>query len=211
MDAYLDAASAAVTEMGGKVAKKLAYGLLALFGYPAAQENDSERAVRAALATQRALTELNRMNTDVSRPALAAGIAIDSGPVVIDAAGPIFGEVSNIVAQAQALAEPGAVVVTARVQRQVAGLFVVNERGSHQLKGVPDAVTLYRIVRATSGGHPRPNYHRLIARAVKGLDRSTAEARQAVYERARKAVGRAIALQPARTLEGGHRQGVPRP
>jgi class 3 adenylate cyclase len=196
VDAYLDAASAAVTEMGGTVAKKLAYGLLALFGYPAAQENDSERAVRAALATQRALTELNRIN--VGRPALAAGIAIDSGPVVIDAAGPIFGEVSNIVAQAQALAGPGAVVVTARVQRQVAGLFVVDERGSHRLKDVPEAVTLYRIVRATSGEHPRPNYHRLIVRAVNGLDMSTAEARQAVYERARKAaVARLRFNQPA--------------
>jgi class 3 adenylate cyclase len=196
VDAYLDAASAAVTEMGGKVAKKLAYGLLALFGYPAAQENDSERAVRAALATQRALTELNRIN--VGRPALAAGIAIDSGPVAIDAAGPILGEVSNIVAQAQALAGPGAVVVTARVQRQVAGLFVVNERGSHRLKGVPEAVTLYRIVRATSGEHPRPNYHRLIVRAVNRLDMSTAEARQAVYERARKAaVARLSFNQPA--------------
>ena len=200
VDAYLDAASAAVTEMGGKVAKKLAYGLLALFGYPAAQENDSERAVRAALATQRALTELNRIN--VGRPALAAGIAIDSGPVVIDAAGQIFGEVSNIVAQAQALAGPGAVVVTARVQRQVAGLFVVNERGSHRLKDVPEAVTLYRIVRATSGEHPRPNYHRLIVRAVNGLDMSTAEARQAVYERARKAaVARLSFNQPALSKE----------
>ena len=196
VDAYLDAASAAVTEMGGKVAKKLAYGLLALFGYPAAQENDSERAVRAALATQRALTELNRIN--VGGPALAAGIAIDSGPVVIDAAGPIFGEVSNIVAQAQALAGPGAVVVTARVQRQVAGLFVVNERGSHRLKGVPEAVTLYRIVRATSGEHPRPNYHRLIVRAVNRLDMSTAEARQAVYQRARKAAVAQLSFnQPA--------------
>ena len=196
VDAYLDAASAAVTEMGGKVAKKLAYGLLALFGYPAAQENDSERAVRAALATQRALTELNRIN--VGRPALAAGIAIDSGPVVIDAAGPIFGEVSKIVAQAQALAGPGTVVVTARVQRQVAGLFVVNERGSHRLKGVPEAVTLYRIVRATSGEHPRPNYHRLIVRAVNRLDMSTAEARQAVYERARKAAVAQLSFnQPA--------------
>jgi hypothetical protein len=29
-------------------------------------------------------------------------------------------------------------VVTARVQRQVAGLFVANERGSYQLKGVPE-------------------------------------------------------------------------
>jgi class 3 adenylate cyclase len=44
---YLDAASAAVTEMGGKVAKKLGDGLMPLFGYPVAQENDPERAVRA--------------------------------------------------------------------------------------------------------------------------------------------------------------------
>ena len=48
--------------MGGKVAKKLGDGLMALFGYPVAQENDAERAVRAALAIQRSLTELNRKN-----------------------------------------------------------------------------------------------------------------------------------------------------
>ena len=35
---YLDAASAAVTEMGGQVAKKLGDGVMALFGYPVAQE-----------------------------------------------------------------------------------------------------------------------------------------------------------------------------
>ena len=34
VSAYLDAASAAVTEMGGHVAKKLGDGLMALFGYP---------------------------------------------------------------------------------------------------------------------------------------------------------------------------------
>src|ERR1700736_305052 len=96
--AYLDAASAAVTEMGGKVAKKLGDGLMALFGYPVAQENDAERAVRAALAIQRALAELNRKNEGSSKPALAARIAIDSGPVVIDAAWEIFGDVPNIAA-----------------------------------------------------------------------------------------------------------------
>jgi class 3 adenylate cyclase/predicted ATPase len=152
LGAYLDAASAAVTEMGGKIAKKLGDGLMALFGYPAAQENDAERAVRAALAIQRALAELNRKNEGASKPALAARIAIDTGPVVIDAAGEIFGEVPNIAARAQALAEPASVVVTARVQRHVAGLFVAEERGSHELKGVPEPVTLFRLVRASGGG-----------------------------------------------------------
>jgi class 3 adenylate cyclase len=157
--AYLDAASAAVTEMGGKVAKKLGDGLMALFGYPVAQENDAERAVRAALAIQRSLAEQNRKNASSGKPALAARIAIDSGPVVVDATGEIFGDVPNIAARAQALAEPGSVVVTSRVQRQVAGLFVAEERGSHQLKGVPEAVTLFRLVRASGGGRRAGQRH----------------------------------------------------
>jgi class 3 adenylate cyclase len=157
--AYLDTASAAVAEMGGKVAKKLGDGLMALFGYPVAQENDGERAVRAALAIQRSLVELNRKNEGTGKPALAARIAIDLGPVVIDAGGEIFGDVPNVAARAQALAEPGSVVVTARVQHQVAGLFVAEERGSHALKGVPEPVTLYRIVRASGAGRRAGQRH----------------------------------------------------
>ena len=157
--AYLEAASAAVTEMGGKVAKKLGDGLMALFGYPVAQENDAERAVRAALAIQRSLAELNRKNEGTGKPALAARIAIDLGPVVVDATDEIFGDVPNIAARAQALAEPGSVVVTGRVQRQVAGLFVAEERGGHALKGVPEPVTLFRLIRASGGGRRAGQRH----------------------------------------------------
>jgi class 3 adenylate cyclase len=57
VNTYLDEASAAVTALSGHVLKKLGDGLMALFGYPQAQENDAERAVRAALAIQRALAE----------------------------------------------------------------------------------------------------------------------------------------------------------
>src|SRR5215468_2681227 len=38
VNAYLDEASRAVTELGGRVLKRLGDGLMALFGYPQAQE-----------------------------------------------------------------------------------------------------------------------------------------------------------------------------
>ena len=68
VNTYLDEASAAVTGLGGHVLKKLGDGLMALFGYPHAQENDAERAVRAALAIQLALADLNARNARSGAP-----------------------------------------------------------------------------------------------------------------------------------------------
>jgi hypothetical protein len=49
--------------------------------------------------------------------------------------------------------------MTARVQRQIAGLFVAEERGSHELKGVPEPVTLFQLVRASGGGRRSGQRH----------------------------------------------------
>jgi class 3 adenylate cyclase len=68
LNAYLDEASNAVAGLGGHVLRKVGDGLLALFGYPKAEENDAERAVRAALAIQRALAELNARNAGTGVP-----------------------------------------------------------------------------------------------------------------------------------------------
>src|SRR5580700_5040679 len=133
VNAYLDGASKAVTDYGGHVLKKLGDGLMALFGYPHAQENDAERAVRAALAIQRALDDLNANNIRSGAPELSARIGIECGSVVVDAAGEVFGEAPNVAARVQGAAEPGSVLITGSVQRQVAGLFVVEEKGA---KGV---------------------------------------------------------------------------
>ena len=135
VSAYLDEASSAVTGLGGHVLKKLGDGLMALFGYPHAQENDAERAVRAALAIQRALAELNARNASSARPQLSARIGIECGSVVVDGAGEVFGDAPNVAARVQVAAEPGTVLITARVQRQTAGLFVAEDRAQHKLKG----------------------------------------------------------------------------
>ena len=135
VNAYLDEASAAVTGLGGHVLKKLGDGLMALFGYPHAQENDAERAVRAALAIQRALVEINARNASKGAPELSARIGLDSGQVVVDATGEVFGEAPNIAARVQSAAEPGSILITAAVQRQTAGLFVAEDRGATRAQG----------------------------------------------------------------------------
>ena len=85
--------------MGGHVAKRLGDGLMALFGYPVAQENDAERAARAALSIQRALADINRKNAGSGKPVLKARMGIETGPVVVDATGEIYGDAPNTAAE----------------------------------------------------------------------------------------------------------------
>jgi class 3 adenylate cyclase/predicted ATPase len=152
VNSYLDEATRAVTGLGGHVLKRLGDGLMALFGYPQAQENDAERAVRAALAIQRALRDINTRNAEGGAPELSARIGIESGPVVVEAGGEVFGDAPNVAARVQAAAGPGSVLVTLNVQRQVAGLFVAEEQGTRDFKGVSEPIQLFRIVRASGGG-----------------------------------------------------------
>src|SRR5208283_4226663 len=97
----------------------------------------------------RALADLNVRNARLGAPELSARIGLESGQVVVDASGEVFGEAPNVAARVQGAGEPGSILITATVQRQTAGLFVAEDLGAHGLKGVPAPVTLYRIIRAS--------------------------------------------------------------
>jgi class 3 adenylate cyclase/predicted ATPase len=121
VNAYLDEASAAVTGLGGHVLKKLGDGLMALFGYPQAQENDAERAVRAALAIQRALAALNARNADKGAPELAARIEKRRifGRVEADERERVLEVGEALVSGRVGAAEPQPAPLGERVQRRV--------------------------------------------------------------------------------------------
>src|SRR5207245_3157691 len=120
----------------GHIAQYPGDGLLVYFGYPQADGDDAERAVRAGLEI---LTTLGRVNPTLASAhgvRLAARVGIHTGPVVIGTMGGgpksevlAVGDTTNVAARVQSAAEPDTVVITAETQRLVAGLFVVEDRG----------------------------------------------------------------------------------
>ena len=71
--------------------------------------------------------------------------------MVVDSTGEVFGEAPNVAARVLTAAEPGTVLVTANVLRQVSGLFVTEERSESELVGTIEPVNLFRVVRASGG------------------------------------------------------------
>ena len=90
---YHRAVAEVVTRFGGHVAKNLGDGALVYFGYPHAQENDAERALRAGLALVDAVAAQSRSVTTPNAPKLAVRVGIHAGPIVLSPDGELYGEV----------------------------------------------------------------------------------------------------------------------
>jgi class 3 adenylate cyclase/tetratricopeptide (TPR) repeat protein len=159
---YQRTAAECVQRFGGHVAKFLGDGVVCFFGWPQAHDDDAERAVRAGLAMVDAVKGLAVSLGDGGAAhagnageadRLAVRVGIHTGPVVVGHGGgeapDVFGETPNLAARVQAAAETDTVVITAATQRLVAGLFVVEDRGPHSLKGIAAPVGLYRVVQAS--------------------------------------------------------------
>ena len=74
---------------------------------PSGGAGERFRACSAGGAVNPALAcRVNRNNAGSGKPSLTARIGLETGPVVVDAAGEIYGDAPNVAARVQALAEP---------------------------------------------------------------------------------------------------------
>jgi len=95
MDAYYQAMRGAVEAHGGTVTQLLGDGVKAVFGAPRVAEDDAIRAVRAAVAMQRAFAELAEAQAGaVGRTGLR--VAVNTGEVVASDAAEIIGDPVNV-------------------------------------------------------------------------------------------------------------------
>jgi hypothetical protein len=61
----------------------------------------------------------------------------------------VFGETPNIAARVQTAGAPDTVLITGATHRLLSGLFLLEERGAQELKGIGKPVELYRVLRPT--------------------------------------------------------------
>src|SRR5262249_19873607 len=150
--AYHQISAEVIGRCEGHVAQHLGDGQLVYFGYPAAHEDDAQRAVRAGLEIVEAMQTLpQRLNILLPRP-LQVRIGIHTGLVVVGEVGGgakreqlALGETPNIAARLQGLAEPDTVVISAVTYRLVSGLFECEELGPQTLKGISTPLVVYRV------------------------------------------------------------------
>src|SRR5262245_56886076 len=142
--------------LGGFVAQILGDGVLTYFGYPAAHENDAERAVRAALAL---ILDMHDLDTTIQVRTLQrmeARIGIHSGLVLVAPESKIgrhavVGEVINLSARLQAEAPAGSVAISQETMELVEGLFECRSLGTRTIKGLSRRVEIYEVLRALPG------------------------------------------------------------
>jgi class 3 adenylate cyclase/tetratricopeptide (TPR) repeat protein len=153
--AYQEAAAAVVARYEGHVAQYLGDGLLVYFGYPAAHEDDAERAVRAGREIPITLEGVNERLEKQYGVRLAVRVGVHTGPVVIGGMGEggrrealALGDTTNIAARLEGIAEPDTVVISGATLRLVPGLFVTRDLGTPKLKGIVDPIRIYRVLQA---------------------------------------------------------------
>ncbi len=151
LNAYFETCRTVVDRYGGTVEKFIGDAVMAVWGTPAAQEDDAERAVRAALEL---VDAVRRLGSERGVPDLALRAAVHTGEaiVTIGAAGMgmVAGDLVNTASRLQSIASPGTVLVGEGTRRAASNAITFGEAGEHELKGKASPVPAFRAMQVVA-------------------------------------------------------------
>jgi class 3 adenylate cyclase/tetratricopeptide (TPR) repeat protein len=180
LESYKSAVADEVVGAGGTVAKYLGDGVLAYFGWPKAREDAAECAIHCAFRVRDRIKQVGdpdgeplQCRTGIATGLVVVGGTTGSGNAREDA---IAGEVLNLAARLQALAEPDGICVSARVHELVGQLFDFEFAGEHQLKGFDGSTAAWRPIRQADHVN-RFAAKRAVRRTLVGRDKELATLR----------------------------------
>ena len=164
---YFDAMAEQIVQHGGAVEKFIGDAVVGVFGAPTALGDDPVRAVRAALAMQAQLPELNRRLSSKIGSELVLRVAVSTGEVLSAPGarreGLVTGDATTLASRLQGSAPPGRVVVGERTYRDTRREFRFEPLGELRLKGVADPVGAW-VVLGEGGADTSPFASPLVGR-----------------------------------------------
>lgn len=146
---FRDACARSIQDYDGFIARYMGDGILVYFGYPQAHEDDAERAVRASLSIAASLEGLAAPDgTGMEmRVGIASGVVV-AGDVIGEGASEersVLGDSPNLAARLQSLAPSNGIVISESTHRLIEGLFVCQDMGPQELKGISEPVSAYQV------------------------------------------------------------------
>ena len=155
---YFDICRSLVGRYGGVVEKFIGDAVMAVWGTPTTNEDDAERAVRAALDMTAAIVALGE---EIGIPTLRARAGVISGEAAVTlravGQGMVAGDIVNTASRIQSVAQPGQALVGAETKLATDQAIEYEDAGTHELKGKAEPIQLWRAVRvvALTGGSGR--------------------------------------------------------
>ncbi len=149
---YFDTCRRLIELYGGTVEKFIGDAVMAVWGTPAATEDDAERAVRAALDLVAAVTALGD-ELGVSGLHARAGVLTGEAAVTLGAEGEgmVAGDLVNTASRIQSVAELATVLVGETTRRASESAIAYEDAGAFELKGKEGLTPLWRALRVVSG------------------------------------------------------------
>ena len=178
----------AVEQFGGVIDAYMGDGIAAFFGFPAATEDDADRAATAALSVVQAIGAYAEEVRESRRlPDLNVRVGVNSGQVAIGVVGaserhPVaLGDTMNVAARLQGTAAPGTIVIGGATARKLGGRFLVAPLGRLTVRGRESPVEAWRLFERP----PRPSTTRALRPDRTGTrDRATCHGCGGFAERA---------------------------
>jgi class 3 adenylate cyclase/predicted ATPase/ribosomal protein L40E len=141
MRSYYGRCGEAIRYFDGVIVSYVGDGIMTLFGYPRAHEDDAERAVHAALK----IIEVSKTICPKGQPPIQVRIGIASGLVVVGddklealtREKSVVGETPNLAAHLQGVAAPNSVLISEATRKLVGDVFELEKLELHNLKGGP--------------------------------------------------------------------------
>ncbi len=151
LDGYFGTCREIIGRYGGTIEKFIGDAVMAVWGTPVAQEDDAERAVRAALDLVDAVRRIGE-GAAVPGLALRAGVLTGEAAVTIGASnmGMVAGDLVNTASRLQSVAAPGSVLVGDSTRHASAEAIAYEEAGEHLLKGKELPIAAWRAVRVVA-------------------------------------------------------------